>query len=133
VVVNSTLAAVLAGPFGLPGLGLAIAIAAWLETIVLFVLLKRGLPQLAIRPIVVLGAQSLMVAIGGSLAAAGVAAGLGLALGSDASRAGLLVRIGIAGIVWLLTSGAIAIVLRIGELTSMIGLMGELIRRPRRA
>jgi putative peptidoglycan lipid II flippase len=133
VVVNSTLAAVLAGPFGLPGLGLAIAIAAWLETIVLFVLLKRALPQLAIRPIVVLGAQSFVVAIGGSLAAAGVAAGLSLALGGDASRAGLLVRIGVTGIVWLLTSAAIAVVLRIGELTSMIGLMADLIRRPRRA
>jgi len=133
VIVNSTLAAILAGPFGLPGLGLAIAIAAWLETIVLFVLLRRALPQLAIRPIVVLGAQSFVVAIGGSLAAAGVAAGLNLALGGDPSRAGLLVRIGIAGIVWLLTSAAIAVVLRIGELTSMIGLMADLIRRPRRA
>jgi len=31
------------------------------------------------------------------------------------------------------TSAAIAAVLRIGELTSMIGLMADLIRRPRRA
>src|SRR6185369_9175308 len=85
VVVNSTLAAVLAGPLGLPGLGLAIAIAAWLETIVLFVLLKRSLPELAIRPILVLAAQSLVVTVGGSAAAAGVAAGLRLALGGDTS------------------------------------------------
>jgi putative peptidoglycan lipid II flippase len=133
VVVNSTLAGIFAAPLGLPGLGLAIAIAAWLETFVLFVLLKRGLPQLAIRPIVVLGMQSLVVAIGGSLAAAGVAAGLGLALGADASRVGLLLRVVVAGVVWLLTSAAIATVLRIGELPSMIGLMADLIRRPRRA
>jgi putative peptidoglycan lipid II flippase len=133
VVVNSTLAGVLAGPMGLPGIGLAIAIAAWLETIVLFVLLKRSLPELAIRPILVLGVQSLVVAVGGSLAAAGVAAGLELAVGGQSSVPGLLVRIGIAGVVWLLTSAAIATLLRIGELTSMIGLMADLVRRPRRA
>ena len=133
MVVNSTLAGVLAGPLGLPGLGLAIAIAAWLETIVLFVLLRRSLPELAFRPILVLAAQSMVVAVGGTLAAAGVAAGLGLALGADVSRFGLVVRIVVAGVVWLLTSTAIAAVLRIGELTSMIGLMADLIRRPRRA
>jgi putative peptidoglycan lipid II flippase len=133
VVVNSTLAAVLAGPLGLPGLGLAIAIAAWLETIVLFALLRRSLPELAVRPIIVLAAQSLVVTVGGSAAAAGVAAGLGLALGGDASPIRLIIRIAVAGLVWLLTSAAIASVLRIGELPAMIGLMADLIRRPRRA
>ena len=133
VAVNSTLAVVLVGPLGLPGLGLAIAIAAWLETIVLFALLKRRLPELAIRPILVLAGQSLVVTIGGSAAAAGVAAGLGLALGANASIGVLLVRIAVAGVVWLVTSTAIAAVLRIGELSSMIGLMADLIRRPRRA
>jgi len=133
VAVNSTLAGVLAGPLGLPGLGLAIAIAAWLETMVLFVLLKRTLPELAIRPIAALAGRSLIVAVGGSLAAAGVAAGLGLASGPTASVGGLILRIGIAGSVWLLTSAAIAAVLRIGELSSMIELMADLIRRPRRA
>jgi putative peptidoglycan lipid II flippase len=133
VVVNSTLAALLVGPLGLPGLGLAIAIAAWLETIVLIVLLKRSLPELAIRPVVSLGVRSVVVAIAGGLAAAGVAAGLTLALGADAGRAALLLQIVVVGFVWLLTSTAIAAVLRIGELTSMIGLMADLIRRPRRA
>jgi putative peptidoglycan lipid II flippase len=133
VVVNSTLAGILVGPLGLPGLGLAIAIAAWLETVVLFALLKRRLPELALRPILVLASQSLVVAVGGSAAAAGVAAGMGLVLGADPSKIGLVVRIGVAGTVWLVTSAAVAVVLRIGELTSMIGLMGDLIRRPRRA
>ena len=133
VVVNSTLAALLVGPLGLPGLGLAIAIAAWLETIVLMVLLKRSLPELAIRPVLSLGIRSVVVAIAGGLAAAGVAAGLTLALGADAGRAALVLQIIVVGVVWLLTSTAIAAVLRIGELTSMIGLMADLIRRPRRA
>jgi putative peptidoglycan lipid II flippase len=133
VVVNSTLAGILVTPLGLPGLGLAIAIAAWLETFVLFVLLKRRLPELAIRPIAVLAAQSVVVAVGGSLAAGGVAAGLGLALGANGSASSLLLRIVVVGLIWLLTSAAIAAVLRIGELPSMIGLMADLIRRPRRA
>ena len=133
VVVNTTLAAILYRPLGLAGLGLAIAIAAWLETVVLVVLLRRSLPELAARPIASLGVRSIVVGVGGGLAAAGVAAGIGLALGSDASRTGLILRIAIVGIVWLLTSATIALVLRIGELTAIIGLMLDLVRRPRGA
>ena len=58
VVVNTTLGIVFAGPLGLPGLGLAIAIAAWIETILLVVLLKRSLPELALRPIASLGLRA---------------------------------------------------------------------------
>jgi putative peptidoglycan lipid II flippase len=133
VVVNTTLAAVLVRPLGLPGLGLAIAIAAWLETVVLVVLLRRSLPELAARPIASLSVRSIVVGVGGGLAAAGVAAGIGLALGPDATRTGLVLRIAIVGVVWLLTSAAIALVLRIGELTAIIGLMLDLVRRPRGA
>ena len=68
-----------------------------------------------------------------SVRAAGVLAGLGLALGSGPDRAGLIVRIAIVGTVWLLTSAAAALLLRIGELGAIIGLMLDLIRRPRRA
>ena len=133
VVINSTLAGVLVGPFDLPGLGLAIAIAAWVETLVLLVLLRRSLPELAFRPLLSLGIRSLAVAIGGALAAAGVAAGLILVQGADPGRAGLVVRIAIVGVVWLLTSGAVSLLLRIGELNAMIGLMLDLIRRRRPA
>ncbi len=133
VVVNSSLAGLLAGQFGLPGLGLAIAIAAWVETILLLVLLQRSLPELAFRPLLSLGIRSIVVAVAGSLAAAGVLAGLDLALGPDPDRLGLIVRIAIVGVVWLLTSAAASLVLRIGELSSIIGLMLDLIRRPRPA
>jgi putative peptidoglycan lipid II flippase len=133
VAINSTLAGVLAGPLGLPGLGLAIAIAAWVETIVLLVLLERSLPELAFRPLLWLGIRSLVVMILGSLAAAGVLAGMTLATGTDPGRIGLVIRIAIVGVVWLLTSAAVALVLRIGELSSIIGLMLDLIRRPGRA
>ncbi len=133
VVINSSLAGVLAGRFGLPGLGLAIAIAAWVETIVLLVLLQRSLPELAFRPLLSLGIRSIVVAIAGSLAALGVLEGLRLALGDDPDRIGLVVRMTIVGVVWLLTSAVASLVLRIGELPSIIGLMLDLIRRPRPA
>jgi putative peptidoglycan lipid II flippase len=133
VVVNTTLGIVFAGPLGLPGLGLAIAIAAWIETILLIVLLKRSLPELALRPVGSLGLRAVVVAVGGSLAAAGVGAGLALALGSDPSRLGLVVRMTVVGVVWLLTSAGLSLVLRITELPAIIALMLDLVRRPRGA
>ncbi|MEO5940770.1 MAG: murein biosynthesis integral membrane protein MurJ [Candidatus Limnocylindrales bacterium] len=133
VVVNSTLAGVFAGPLGLPGLGLAIAVAAWLETVVLLVLLQRSLSELAFRPLLSLAIRSLTVTIGGSLAATGIAAGLALVQGSDPGRAGLVVRIVLVGVVWLMTSAAMAVLLRIGELNAMIAIMLDLIRRRRPA
>jgi putative peptidoglycan lipid II flippase len=133
VVVNSSLAAILVGPLGLPALGLAIAIAAWLEALVLFVLLKRSLPELAIRPIITLAARSVVVALVGGLAAAGIGAGLALALGADPGRLGLIARMAVVGVVWLLTSAAAAVVLRIAELPAIIALMLDLVRRPRGA
>ena len=133
VVANTTLAVVFAGPLGLPGLGLAIAVAAWLETIVLFVLLDRSLPELTVRPILSLGVRAVVVAAGGALAAAGVEAGLVLVLGTDPSRVALLVRMAAVTIVWLLTSAGIAAALRIGELPAMIGIMFDVVRRPREA
>jgi putative peptidoglycan lipid II flippase len=133
VVVNSTLAGVLAVPLGLPGLGLAIAIAAWLEAIVLLVILRRGLPELAVRPIASLGIRCVVMTVAASAAAAGVNAGLGLAMGPDPGRLELIARLAIVGTVWLLTSAAAALVLRIDELGSIIRLMLDLLRRPRAA
>src|SRR5947208_6903665 len=46
VVINSSLAFAFVGPLGLPGLALAIAVAAWVEAIVLVWLLKRRLDGL---------------------------------------------------------------------------------------
>ena len=133
VVVNSSLAVAFAPGLGLPGLALAIAVAAWLEALVLLVLLRRSLPELAFRPLLSLGVRSLAVAVAGAAAAAGVAAGLTLVMGPDPSRGALVVRMAVVGTVWLLTSAAAAVLLRIGELRAIIGLMLDLLRRPRRA
>ena len=131
--INSTLAGVFAGPLGLPGLGLAIALAAWVEAVLLLLLLRRALPELAFGPIASLAIRSLAMTLAASAAAAGVAAGLDLALGPSPGRLELIARVIAVGIVWLLTSVAAALLLRIGELNAMIALMLDLLRRPRAA
>jgi putative peptidoglycan lipid II flippase len=133
VLINSSLAAVLVGPLGLRGVALAIAIAAWIETVVLIVLLRRSLDELAIRPHLSHAVRALVVAVAGAAAAAAVAAGLTLIMGSTLDRIGLVVRIAVVGTVWLLTSAAVSVLLRIAELPAMIGLMLDLLRRPRNA
>ncbi len=133
VVINSTLAGILAGPLGLPGLALAIAIAAWIEAVILVVLLRRALPELALRPIASLAVRCLLMTVAGSAAAFGVAVGLGLVTGPEPSRLDLILRLVAVGFVWLLTSAFAAIVLRIEELGSIIRLMLDLLRRPRPA
>ena len=48
VAINCTLAVVLVGPLGCPGIALAIAVAAWIEALALLVILYRRLPHLAL-------------------------------------------------------------------------------------
>ena len=49
VIVNSTLAVILVDPFGLPGIALAIAIAAWVEALVLMAILHGRLAHFRLR------------------------------------------------------------------------------------
>jgi len=131
--VNTTLGVALVGPLGLPGLAAAIAIAAWLEAIVLFALLHRRVPELAAGPIISLGLRSLVVAVVASLAAAAVSGALAGVIGPDPSRVLLLVRMVAAGAAWLVVGVGVAVALRIGELRSIVGLMVDASRGPRRS
>ncbi|MBA2701813.1 MAG: murein biosynthesis integral membrane protein MurJ [Chloroflexi bacterium] len=133
VVVNTALAIVLVGPLGLPGLGLAIAVAAWLETAVLFALLKRRVPELALAPIASLAVRALLVAVVAAGAPALVMAGFEGVLGAEGSRLELLVRMIVATLTWAFAVGALAVLLRIDELGSIVGLMIDAFRRPRRS
>ncbi|MBA2757017.1 MAG: murein biosynthesis integral membrane protein MurJ, partial [Chloroflexi bacterium] len=137
VVVNTTLGIVLARPLGLPGLGLAIAVAAWVETAVLFVLLVRRVPGLALRPVASLAARALLVAVVASLAAAVLSGALdgvlGGGLGGPIPRVMLLARMVVVTVAWALVAGAMALVLRIDEMGSIVGLMIDACRRPRRS
>jgi peptidoglycan biosynthesis protein MviN/MurJ (putative lipid II flippase) len=117
----------------LPGLAAAIAIAAWIEAVVLFVLLHRRVPELAAGPIISLGVRSLIVTVVASLAAAVVSAALAGVIGADPSRVLLLVRMIAAGAAWAVVGVGAAIALRIGELRSIVGLMVDATRGPRRS
>lgn len=133
VIVNTTLSVALAGPLGLPGVALAIALGAWLELGALLVVFKRRVPELAVRPIALVFVRSL----GASLVAAGVVFALrgGLALVGplEPGLVGLLVRLTLTGGVGLAVFALLAAVLRIPELPSIVGVMADLLRRPRRA
>jgi putative peptidoglycan lipid II flippase len=137
VVVNTTLAVVLVGPYGLPGLALAIAIAAWLEAAALVIALRRRIGPLG------LGAAA-SVAVRTAIAAA-VAGSVGWltheavggSLVPDPAAVGrtaivpLLVVIVTVSAAFGATFVLAALVLRIAELRSIVGIMVDALRRPR--
>ena len=130
VAVNTTLAVALAGPLGLSGIALAIAVAAWLETIALIVVLRARLPHLRLQGL----GRVTVEAIAGSLVAGVIAVGVVALseqlLGAAPSR---LVLVGESVVVTLafgLAFAAVALVLRIPELASIVEVMVDVIRRP---
>ena len=129
VVINSSLAFVFVGPFGLPGLALAIAVAAWVEAVLLVWLLKRRLDELDVVGLVRVGVEA---ALGTAVA---VAVGL-LVMGAIETRIGrtpgrlALTAEGIAvGAVFALAYLAVSLALRIPELPTIVGVMVDLVRR----
>jgi putative peptidoglycan lipid II flippase len=129
VVVNTTLAVLLVGPFGLSGIALAIAIAAWLEALILLFLLTRRLPALGLGDLLRVGLESaLATVVAGSLALAslyGIDSFIGPAPGLVGLVAqGILVSV-VFGVVYL----ALSVALRIPELPSIISVMTDLLRR----
>ncbi len=133
VVINTTLAVILVGPLGLPGIALAIAIAAWLEAIVLIVILARRLSHF--RPADLLGVS--IGSVFGTVAA--TAAGLVVlslsdrTFGPDPGKVVLLSEIALTSITFGAVYAAISLALRIPELPSIVGVMVDVLRRPRRS
>ena len=130
VAVNTTLAVVLVGPLGLSGIALAIAVAAWLETIALVVVLRARLPHLRLRGL----GRGTAEAIAGSLVAGGIAVGvLVLArqlLGETPTRLALIGESVVVTLAFGLAFAAVSLVLRIPELASIVEVMVDVIRRP---
>jgi putative peptidoglycan lipid II flippase len=133
VAINCTLAVILVGPFGLPGIAVAIAIAAWIEAFALLAILYRRLPHFELRGLGRVGVESVV----GSIVAAAVAAGaLGVvegALGLEPGRLVLVVEVAIVGVVFGLVYAGLSLVLRIPELPSIVGVMADVFRRPIRS
>jgi putative peptidoglycan lipid II flippase len=133
VLVNTTLSVVLVGRLGLPGIGLAIAVGAWIEMSILLVLIGRRLPELSLRPIFLVAFRALFATVLASAVAFALRGGLELVGGEDSGTIGLLVRMAVVGGAGLGVYGVLAATLRIPELASIVGVMADLLRRPRRA
>jgi putative peptidoglycan lipid II flippase len=135
VVANILVANVLVGPLGLNGLAAAIAISAWLETLVLVVLLVRRVP--AIRPgmghVWIVMAKTVIVAAAGAAVAYGISVALVGAWGASPGYLLLLVRICLAVAAGGLVIVAGSLALRIGELGTIVGVVVDLVRRRGRA
>jgi putative peptidoglycan lipid II flippase len=129
VIINSSLAFAFVGPLGRPGLALAIAIAAWVEAIVLVWLLKRRLAGLDVVALIRVGAEAAL----GTAVAAAVAlfamSSIEATIGRTPGRLALTAEgIAVAAIFALAYLG-VSLALRIPELPTIVGVMVDLVRR----
>jgi putative peptidoglycan lipid II flippase len=130
VIINSTLAVILVGPFGLPGIAVAIAIAAWIEAIALLAILYRRLPHFELSG---LGRVAVESVAGSAIAGAVGVGALGVVqstLGTAPGRPTLVVEVALVSVAFALVYAGLSLVLRIPELPSIVGVMADVIRRP---
>lgn len=133
VATNSILAVVLAGPLGLSGLALAIAIGAWLEVAVLLALLVRRVPELRLGGVARVLVEAALATVAASAAALGVLRILDALIGPHPDRILVAVQAAAAGGAALLVYIGLAAVLRIPELASTIEVMRDIVLRRRAA
>jgi putative peptidoglycan lipid II flippase len=129
VVVNTVLGVALVGRLGLPALGLAIAVAAWIEALTLLVLLRRREPGLDVGGIVRVAVASLVAAAVAALVALGTVQVLGGFAPADPGKVVIFVEAALATILGGLAFAAVALVLRIPELRSLLAILVGLARR----
>ncbi len=139
VVVNTTLAAILIGPLGLPGIALAIAVAAWLEAAALLILLWRQVDGLRFGEVGSVAIRTVVASAAAGVVGLGVRQVVGGALLPDPVVGGLEVIPGLSvtiaavGLAFGLVFVSASLALRITELRSIVGLMTQALRRPRRS
>jgi putative peptidoglycan lipid II flippase len=129
VAINTTLAVILVGPLGLAGIALAIAIAAWVEALVLLWLMARHVPLMGLADVGRVGLEgalgTLIAGAVGLLVLYTIDGFIGPAPGILALLAqGVVVTAAFAA-VYLVVS----LVLRIPELPSIVAIMTDLVRR----
>jgi putative peptidoglycan lipid II flippase len=129
VVINTALGVALVGRFGLPALGLAIAIAAWCEALALLVVLRRREPELDVAGIVSVGVRSLVAAVAAAVVALVTAQLLAGLAPADPGKVFVLVQAALASLLGGLAFAGAALLLRIPELRSLAAILGGLIRR----
>lgn len=129
VVVNTSLGFALVGSFGLPALGVAIAVAAWVEALALLLLLVRKERGLDIGAILSVGARCLLAALVAGGMALVVLGGLSAIIPPDPGKVGVLVEAAIASLLGALAYAGAAFVLRIPELGALVELAVGMVRR----
>jgi len=133
VAINCSLAVVLVGPYGLQGIAVAIAIAAWIEALALLAILHHRLPHFELRGLARVGIEAVV----GSALAGAVAflasEWLTNALGIHPGRLVLVGVVILVSLVFSLVYAALSLVLRIPELPSIVGVMADVPRRPARS
>jgi putative peptidoglycan lipid II flippase len=129
VAVNCALGVVLVGPFGLPGLAAAIAIAAWIEAAALLVALGRDVPTFERSAIVRVLAESVAGGVAAGLVAALAASALGGLLAPGSQKVAILAGASIATLVGAAIYVLVGVALRIPELPSIVGLVTDQVRR----
>jgi putative peptidoglycan lipid II flippase len=133
VIANTTLAVVLVGQLGLGGIALAIALAAWMEAMVLLLILRTRVDGLRLGDLTRVAIQAIVgTAVAGALAF-GTAALIGRAIEPDPSVFLLILDIGVVTAIFAAAYATVSIVLRIPELASIVEVMADLIRRPLRS
>jgi putative peptidoglycan lipid II flippase len=130
VVVNTSLAIVFVGPLGLPGLALAIAVAAWLEATALLLLLRWRVVELRLRGLIGLTVEVLGGTVVATALAFGTAALIGRAIDPDPSAVALVFAVVATSAVFGVAYAVVAVVLRIPELGAIVEVMVGLVRRP---
>ena len=129
VAVDIAFAVALVGPFGVVGLAAAIAIGAWIETLILAVILRHRVAGLGLGSVVRVGLVSTVLALLGGSAAYVVNNALVTAWGEDTSQVLVLVRLAAATAAGGLVVVAGAAALRMEELRTIVGVMADLMRR----
>ena len=127
----------LVGPLGLPGIALAIAIAAWLEAGTLLILLVTRVHRLGLRTVGSVAARTLLATLPAVVIGVLIEGIVGDALLGEVAT-GVAAIPGLAATIVAVTAafgvvfGSAALALRITELRSIVEVMVDALRRPRR-
>jgi putative peptidoglycan lipid II flippase len=139
VAVNTSLAAALVGPLGLPGVAVAIAIAAWLEAGALTMFLRRREGPLGLASIVDVGVRVVVASAIAGVIAIFVHLLLGPVLAPDPATLGRPGIPGLAAVILVVAAAfasafwVLAFALRIDDARSIVAIMVDAMRRPRRS
>ncbi len=131
VAVSVAVSVATVGPMGLPGLALGIAVASWVEAIVLVVLLERRMPALEVMALVRgLGTIVLAAIVSGAVLWA-VLAGLDGAIGAAPGKIVLAAELAAASLAGGIAYLGMALLLRIPEVSTITRLLLSAVRRDR--